>query len=78
MATRRQGLGLFTAIALLVGTLVIIQLWLVSASVDAWLSAELEVLLPAAGASLVLFAANAALLFYVIGFDRRVRRGSRG
>lgn len=73
MVTPRQGLPLFTAISVLIGTLVVIQLWLLAAAIDALLSGEAAVLVPAAAASMVLFAANGGLLLHARNFDRRVR-----
>ena len=75
METRGQGLALFTGICFLIGTLVVIQLWLLGAALDGALSGTPGVLLPATLASLVLFSLNAGLLWYVIAFDRRLRRG---
>lgn len=72
--TRQQGLSLMTAICLLIGTLVVIQLWLVAAALDALLSNEHGVLLPAGLASLALFLASAGLLLYAESFDRRLKR----
>lgn len=74
METRRQGATLMTAICLLIGVLVVIQLWLLSAAVDALLSADLGVLVPSALVSAALCAVNAGLLGYVFSFDERVRR----
>jgi hypothetical protein len=74
MTTRRQGLTLFTAIVWLIGIVVVIQLWLVSAALEALLGGETEILIPAALASLALFLLNGALLLFVLRFDRRVRR----
>ena len=74
METGRQGTTLFTGICLLVGVLVIIQLWLLSAALDAALSGQGRLALPASIASLVLFGINAGLLWYVFDFDRRRRR----
>jgi hypothetical protein len=74
METRRQGTTLFTFVCALVGTLVILQLWLVAASLEALFSEDIGVLVPAAGASLALFLANGGLLWYVLAFDDRVRR----
>jgi hypothetical protein len=68
-----QGTTLFTAILWLVGIVVIVQLWLVAAALDALLGGERAVLLPAAIASLLLFVLNGALLLYVLRFDRRLR-----
>jgi hypothetical protein len=76
METRRQGLGLLTALCLLMGVLLIIQLWLVSAALDALLSRELGVLVPSAIVSAALCAVNAALLWYVFAFDRQANRNS--
>ncbi len=73
METRPQGLPLFTGICFLIGTLVIVQLWLLAAALEAALSAMPHVLVPATIASLVLLAVNAGLLKYVVDFDRRLR-----
>ena len=74
METARQGTTLFTAICLLIATLVISQLWLLSAALDAALSGEVRFAVPASIASAALFAINAGLLWYVFDFDRRRRR----
>jgi hypothetical protein len=74
MTRMTQGLTLFTAILWLIGIVVIIQLWLVSAALEALLGGDRQVLTPAAIASFVLFLLNGGLLLFVIRFDRRVRR----
>lgn len=74
METRQQGSVLFSGILVMIGTLVIIQLWLLTAALEALLARETAVLVPAAIGSLVLFLINAGLLVYVVSFDRRVRR----
>ncbi len=74
METRQQGAVLFSGILVLIATLVIIQLWLLTAALEALLAGERAVLAPAAIGSLVLFLINAGLLVYVDAFDRRVRR----
>ena len=74
METRRQGTTLFTAIAVLIGMLVVMQLWLVAAALEALLSGNRGVLLPAAIASFVVLAVNAGLLLYIVRFDERIRR----
>jgi hypothetical protein len=58
----RQGTTLLTAVGAFIGTLVVIQLWLVAASLEALYSNETSVLVPAAVASLVLFLVNLRLL----------------
>lgn len=74
METRKQGLPLFTGICFLIGTVVVIQLWLLAAALEAALSADGSVLLPVTVASLALFLVNAGLLWYVTDFDRRLRK----
>jgi hypothetical protein len=79
METRQQGSTLFSAVLVLIATLVVIQLWLVSAAVEALLAHERGVLVPTALASVALFVLSAGLLWYVIAFDRRLREwGPRG
>jgi hypothetical protein len=71
--TRQQGAVLFAGILVLIATLVIVQLWLLTAGLEALLAHEFSVLTPAAIASGVLFGLNAALLRYVVSFDRATR-----
>ena len=79
METRQQGATLFSAILVLIAILVVIQLWLVAAALDALLARQIAVLVPTAVASLVLFVLNGGLLWYVVSFDARLRHwGSRG
>ena len=79
METRQQGTTLFSAILVLIAILVVIQLWLVAAALDALLARHLAVLVPTAIASIVLLVLNGGLLWYVVSFDARLRHwGSRG
>jgi len=79
METRQQGATLFSAILLLIAILVVIQLWLVAAALDALLARQIAVLVPTAVASIVLLVLNGGLLWYVVSFDARLRHwGSRG
>jgi hypothetical protein len=73
--TRQQGTALFSAILILIATLVVIQLWLVAAALDALLARQIGVLLPTAIASGVLFVSSGGLLWYVVSFDQRLRHG---
>jgi ABC-type transport system involved in cytochrome bd biosynthesis fused ATPase/permease subunit len=57
--TLQQGTALFTGILVLIGTLVIIQLWLLTAALEAFLARSYHVLIPAAASSAVLFVFNA-------------------
>ena len=77
METRQQGSTLFSAVLVLIAILVVIQLWLVAAAVDALLSRQMVVLGPTAIASSVLFALSGGLLWYVVSFDARLRHWSR-
>jgi hypothetical protein len=54
----------------LVATAVVLQLWLLTVSMEALLSGEYKTLVPAATGSTVLLAVNAGLLRYVFRFDR--------
>lgn len=79
METRQQGSILFSAVLGLIATLVVIQLWLVAAGLEALRARETAVLVPTAIASAVLFAMSVGLLWYVVSFDQRLRQwGSRG
>ena len=77
METRQQGSTLFSAVLVLIALLVVIQLWLVAAAVDALLSRQMVVLVPTAIASGVLFALSGGLLWYVVSFDARLRHWSQ-
>jgi len=74
METRQQGSTLFSAVLVLIATLVVIQLWLMATAVDALLGRQSDVLLPTMVGSAVLFLLAAGLLWYVVSFDRRLRQ----
>ena len=76
MVPTARGTTLMTAICAFVGVIVIIQLWLVSAALDALLSDDRGVLVPAAVASLALAFANGGLLLHALRFDRDARRAT--
>jgi len=59
-----------TAISAFIAVIVIIQLWLVSAALEALLSDERAVLVPAAAASFALFLVDGGLLLFALRFDR--------
>ena len=75
METRQQGLPLFSAVLVSIALLVIIQLWLVAAALDALLAEQYTVLIPTALASIALFGLSGGLLWYIVAFDHRLRRG---
>ena len=70
MSVRRQGTTLFSAILILVVTTVVLQLWLLTVSVEALVSGAYRTLVPAAAGSTILLLVNAGLLRYVFRFDR--------
>jgi len=56
--TRSQQATIFTGINLIVTLLVILQLWLLTATMNAWLGGDSSIVWPAALASLACFALN--------------------
>ena len=79
METRQQGSTLFSAVLVLIALLVVIQLWLVAAALEALSARQVAVLVPTAIASGMLFVLSGALLWYVVSFDARLRQwGPRG
>jgi hypothetical protein len=72
--TRQQGSTLFSAVLVLIALLVVIQLWLVAAALDALVARQLAVLVPTAIASGMLLVLSGGLLWYVVSFDARVRQ----
>jgi hypothetical protein len=77
METRQQGSTLFSAVLVLIAVLVVIQLWLVAAAVDALMARQTTVLVPTAVASTLLLGLSGSLLWYVVSFDARLRHWSR-
>lgn len=74
MSVRTQGTTLFSAILILVGTTVVVQLWLLTVSTEALLSGQTRIIIPAAAGSSLLLLINASLLRYVYRFDRDVEK----
>lgn len=68
-----QGTTLFTALLTLIGIGVVVQLWLLAASVDALLRHEKGTPLHAALGSLAVFLINGLLVLYVFNFDRKIK-----
>jgi hypothetical protein len=63
--TREQRTTVVTGMLCLVVILVILQLWLLTATMNAFLGGDEAVIVPAALASLVCLALNAGLLWYL-------------
>jgi hypothetical protein len=70
MHSRKQATPVFTTVCVLIGVLVTVQLWLLSASVEALLAGQTGPALPATLASLALFTVSACLLRYAMSIDR--------
>ena len=68
--TREQRTTIVTGILCLVLILVVIQLWLLTATMNAHLGGDFAVVWPAALASLGCFALNVGLLRHLYGIER--------
>jgi hypothetical protein len=67
---RKQRMTIVLGILSIVVIIVILQLWLLTASMNAYLGGDESVLVPAALASLVCLGLNAGLLWYLYGLER--------
>ena len=68
--TRGQRMTIIHGILTFVLLLVIVQLWLLTATVNAYLGGDAFVVVPAALASLVCLGLNAGLLWYLYALER--------
>lgn len=68
--TRRQRLPIVYGILCVVLVLVVMQLWLLTATMNAFLGGNNAIVWPAAAASLVCLLLNAGLLRYLVLLDR--------
>jgi hypothetical protein len=68
---RHQKLTIVNGILAIVAMIVILQLWLLSATMNAFLGGEESVINPAGIASLVCLLLNAGLLRYIYQMERR-------
>jgi hypothetical protein len=73
---QNRGLTAIDAIMALIVILLVIQMWLLAATLDAYLAGHVETALPAAVASGLLFAVCAGLYGFVRRLDREARRAS--
>lgn len=69
--SRQQKTTIVFGILSIVLTIVVLQLWLLTATMNAFLGGQETVILPAAIASLVCFALNVGLLTYIYKMERR-------
>jgi predicted Co/Zn/Cd cation transporter (cation efflux family) len=75
VSQQRRGLTAIDAITALVVILLVVQVWLLSATLDAFLAGRAETALPGAVISGVLFAACLAMYGFVRRVDRDARSG---
>jgi hypothetical protein len=68
--TREQKMTIVYGILCLVLILVVLQLWLLTATMNAYLGGDQSIIGPAALASLVCFALNAGLLWYLYEIEK--------
>jgi hypothetical protein len=69
--TREQKMTIVYGILCVTLVLVVLQLWLLVATMNAYLGGDTAVIRPAAGASLICFLLNLGLLRYLFAMDRR-------
>ena len=75
--TRRGGITAIDGAMALIAILLIIQMWLLTTTLEAYLSGHNEPLLPAAILSGIIFAACAGLFWFIRGIDINVRSRPR-
>ena len=73
-AERNRGLTAVNGALGLIVVLVVVQMWLLTASLEAFLGGHREVALPAAAVSALLFSACGALFLFVRRVDERTGR----
>jgi hypothetical protein len=69
--SRQQKTTIVFGILSIVLIMVVLQLWLLTATMNAFLAGQERVVIPAAIASIVCFALNLGLLSYVYRMERR-------
>jgi hypothetical protein len=69
--SREQKSTIVFGILCIVVMMVVLQLWLLTATMNAFLAGQERVIIPAAIASIVCFALNAGLLRYIYRMERR-------
>ena len=71
MKSRQQKTTIVFGILSIVLIIVILQLWLLTATMNAFLAGQEHVIVPAAVVSIVCLALNAGLLWYLYQMERR-------
>jgi hypothetical protein len=73
--SREQRVTIIHGMLMLVMVVVVLQLWLLTATMNAWLGGDDSVVWPAAAASAACLALNVGLFRYLVRMER-TRRGS--
>ena len=68
--SRQQKLTIIYGILCIVALIVVLQLWLLTATMNAYLAGEETVIIPAAIASIVCLSLNSGLLWYLYQMER--------
>lgn len=69
--SREQKMTIVFGILSIVVMIVVLQLWLLTATMNAFLAGQQRVIIPAAVASILCFALNLGLLSYIYRMERR-------
>lgn len=69
--SRQQKMTIVFGILSIVVMMVVLQLWLLTATMNAFLAGQERVIIPAAIASIICLALNAGLLSYIYRMERR-------
>lgn len=70
LLSRQQKATIVSGVLAIVLMIVVLQLWLLTATMNAFLAGQERVVLPALLASVVCFGLNAGLLWYLYALDR--------
>ena len=73
--SREQRVTIIQGMLMLVMVVVVLQLWLLTATMNAWLGGDDSIVWPAAAASAACLALNAGLFRYLVRMER-TRKGS--
>jgi hypothetical protein len=73
---REQRLTIIHGMLIFVLVIVVLQLWLLNATMNAWLGGDDSIVWPAAGASAACLALNVGLLRYLVRIERTRKSGA--
>lgn len=73
---REQRLTIIQGMLIFVLVIVVLQLWLLNATMNAWLGGDDSIVWPAAGASAACLALNVGLFRYLVRIERTRKSGA--